>query len=57
MTPDARSRLNEWTPEMTAAMEKYGITRFPVYYFQLRQYKYANLKDAIAQAERDLGAE
>ena len=44
---------DDLTPEMQAEMERYGITRFPVYYFQFRQHKYSNLKDAIAQAERE----
>ena len=43
----------EVTREMQAEMDKYGIARFPVYYFQFRQHKYSNLKDAIAQAERE----
>lgn len=43
----------DMTPEMQAEMEKYGIVRFPVYYFQFRQHKYSNLRDAIAQAERE----
>ena len=45
------------TPEMEAEMEKRGITRFPVYYFQLGKYKYSNLKDAIAQSEREAGTD
>lgn len=57
MTPDAQSAKNDLTPEMTAEMEKYGITRFPVYYFQFGQYKYSNMKDAVAQARRERGPE
>ena len=54
MSLGTRSGLTEdLTPEMQADMERYGITRFPVYYFQFRQHKYSNLKDAIAQAERE----
>lgn len=34
-------------------MEKYGINRTPADYFHYGQYRYTNLKDAIAQAERD----
>jgi hypothetical protein len=34
-------------------MEKYGIKHFPVDYFHYREFRYTNLKDAIAQAKRD----
>jgi hypothetical protein len=34
-------------------MERYGISRTPADYFHYGQYRYTNLKDAIAQAERD----
>jgi hypothetical protein len=34
-------------------MTHFGIVRVPVDYFQYREYRYTNLKDAIAQAERD----
>ena len=34
-------------------MAKYGIKRVPVDYFHYGQFRYTNLKDAIAQAERD----
>ena len=47
------STSEEITREMQSEMDKYGIVRFPVYYFQFRQNKYSNLKDAIAQAERE----
>jgi len=33
-------------------MKKYGITRVPVEYFRYGEFRYTNLKDAIAQAER-----
>lgn len=36
-----------------AEMTKYGITRVPVDHFHYREFRYTNLKDAIAQAERD----
>ena len=45
------------TPDMLEEMERYGITRFPVHYFQLGQYKYTNLKDAVAQARRERSEE
>ena len=34
-------------------LERYGISRTPADYFHYGQYRYTNLKDAIAQAERD----
>ena len=40
------------TVEDTKAMEKYGITRVPVDYFRLGEFRYTNLRDAIAQARR-----
>lgn len=46
---------DEMTPEALSEMEEYGITRFPIFYFQFRQYKYSNLKDAVAQAKRERG--
>jgi hypothetical protein len=34
-------------------MERYGITNVPIDSFHYREYRYTNLNDAIAQAERD----
>lgn len=34
-------------------MDRYGIIRVPADYFLYGQYRYTNLKDAIAQARRD----
>ena len=34
-------------------MERYGIKRTPADYYNYGQYRYTNLKDAVAQAERD----
>jgi hypothetical protein len=34
-------------------MTKYGITVVPVDYFHYKEFRYTNLKDAIAQAKRD----
>jgi len=41
-------------PEETPAeeMAKYGITRVPVDYFHYGDFRYTNLKDAVAQAKR-----
>ena len=44
----------EPTQEMIDEMDKYGIIRFPVYYFQYGSYRYTNLKDAVAQAKRHM---
>lgn len=41
------------THKMQEEMEKYGIVRFPVYFYQFGEHRYSNLKDAIAQAERE----
>ena len=38
----------------TEEMARYGITRLPVDYFHYGKYRYSNLRDAIAQAERDV---
>lgn len=37
----------------TEKMMQFGIVRVPADYFQYGAYRYTNLKDAIAQAERD----
>lgn len=34
-------------------MEKYGITRRSVDYFDYRDFRYTSLTDAVAQARRD----
>ena len=44
---------DDLTSEEIEEMGKYGITRLPVYYYQAGQYRYANLRDAIAQAKRE----
>ena len=33
-------------------MERYGIVSVPVEYYQLGEYRYTNLKDAIAAGKR-----
>jgi hypothetical protein len=40
------------SPEAVEEMAKYGITRVPVDYFHFGDFRYTNLKDAIAQAKR-----
>ena len=36
-----------------AEMARYGIVRVPADTFHYRQYRYAKLSDAVAQAKRD----
>jgi hypothetical protein len=38
--------------EAAADMAKYGIIRISVDYFLCGEYRYTNLKDAVAQAKR-----
>ena len=40
-------------PATLQAMSRHGITNVPVDSFHYREYRYTNLKDAMAQAERD----
>lgn len=40
------------SPEAEAEMVKFGITRVPVDYFHWQQFRYTNLKEAVAQARR-----
>lgn len=35
------------------AMATHGISRVTVHYFQYKSYRYTNLADAVAEAERD----
>jgi hypothetical protein len=38
--------------EAVEEMAKYGINRVPVDYFHYGDFRYTNLKDAVAQAKR-----
>jgi len=40
------------TEDATAQMVKYGITRVPVDYFHVREFRYTSFADALAQAQR-----
>ena len=40
-------------PKPTEEMSEYGITRVPIDYVHCKDYRYTNLKDAIAQAKRN----
>lgn len=51
---DPAHRSDDLTAEDLAEMRKYEVTRVPVYYYQAGPYRYANLKDAIAQAQREV---
>ena len=42
------------SPELAAKMEKLGITLVPADHFYVGGFRYTQLKDAIAQAERQL---
>ena len=50
--PDLTKSGKDISPEDLKDMEKYGIIRVPVDYCWLGEYRYASLKDAIAQAKR-----
>lgn len=39
----------------SAEMAKYGITKKTIYQFHFGEYRYSNLKDAVAQAKRAAG--
>lgn len=55
--PPAKSIEQSASPKddaRLAEMTKYGITHKSVDYFQLGEFSYTNLNDAIAQAKRQL---
>lgn len=51
MTPERTTEEDVLSADET--MAAFGIRRVPVDYFHYRQYRYTNLKDAVAQARRD----
>ena len=53
MTSDIRVTDHANDPATLEAMSRYGITNVPVDSFRYRGYRYTNLNDAVAQAERD----
>ena len=55
LSADREQSSTAFSPEVAEEMVKYGITRVPVDYFCYREFRYTNLKDAIAQAKRDQG--
>jgi hypothetical protein len=42
--------------DASAEMARYGITRVPADMYYYRDYRYAKLGDAVAQAKRDANA-
>ncbi|MQX38619.1 hypothetical protein [Roseospira navarrensis] len=50
------ARLDKNAPITDAEMRCAGITRIPADVFHYKEYKYTNLKDAMAQAKRDADA-
>lgn len=40
-------------PTQSDMMTRHGITEVPVAYFHYGDFRYTNLRDALAQAERD----
>lgn len=52
MPPDAPKYIQTTiTPEEEKEMSELGITRVPADYFYFGEFRYTNLKDAIAQAK------
>ena len=53
MTPAEPTELNACPAQgATEEMLELGITRVPVDYFHCGEFRYTNLKDAVAQAKR-----
>jgi hypothetical protein len=49
---DRKESCSAISSEAAEEMAKYGITRVPVDYFHYGNFRYTNLKDAVAQAKR-----
>ena len=52
MTSAGRESHPAINSEAAQEMARYGITRAPVDYFHYGEFRYTNLKDAVAQAKR-----
>ncbi len=52
--PKAKAKTRSKTTENE--LSKYGISRVSTDHFHYGEYKYTDLKDAVAQAKRDLRA-
>ena len=58
MTAQAPKEKAETSKKSTKdELSKYGISRVSTDHFHYENYKYTDLKDAIAQAKRDLKAD
>jgi hypothetical protein len=53
MSSEIDAEIRAPDPTTIRTMARYGIINVPIDSFRYRDYCYANLKDAIAQAERD----
>lgn len=49
---DRKESSSHLSPEATEEMVKFGITCVAVDYFHFGEFRYTNLKDAVAQAKR-----
>ncbi len=58
MSPREEAGVSRITAQEDAGgeMARYGITRVPADMFHYRDYRYAKLSDAVAQAKRDANA-
>jgi hypothetical protein len=50
---NTEEQLPALSVEARQNMETYGITRVPTDSFRYREFRYMNLRDALAQAKRD----
>lgn len=57
VTQDAETEATFLHRSVEVEMDEYGIKRVPVDYFYYREFRYTNVKDAIAMAKRDKGKE
>lgn len=55
MIKDSRSDENREQISEEALIERYGIDRLFICLYQVGEYKYHKLEDAIAQAKRERG--
>lgn len=53
MTIEQMRSAPDEAQENGSQLEKYGITKTHVDVFSYKEYRYSNLKDAVAQAKRD----
>ena len=52
-TINTEEQLPALSAEARRKMETFGITRVPTDSFRYREFRYTNLQDALAQAQRD----